>query len=322
MKILAISAGSVAGNTELTLLTALQAVQAVKPDATIQLIRLEEIRIGNRLITGQFEHPFTKEQKRTAADSGPDDRPFVLEAIMEADAIIIGAPVLNRGAAGLLKYFADKTLGPFQDVSVATEMVAQGRGERVDQRILKKRVAALVSVGGAVSSDWTTLGLPMLHQLLFPMGIMVVDQVHIYGAGLPGSVVLDDDALSRAAQLGRSLVEQASQPVEGRKYAGAPGKCPICNLNVVALIGGNQVECASCAARGTVRIVDGEVVLDFTQEGLNSSVFRMQALVEHGAEIKKVAGELRPKMQEIPNKVKPLLNWGAAITLVPPSLSG
>lgn len=135
MKILAISAGSVAGNTELTLLTALQAAQAAHPEATIQLIRLEEVRISDTLIAGQFEHPFAKERKRTVAGNGPDDRPFVLEAIIDADAILLGAPVLNRGSTGLLKFFADKTLGPFQDISGATEMVAQGRGNIVDQRI-------------------------------------------------------------------------------------------------------------------------------------------------------------------------------------------
>ena len=321
MKILALSAGSVAGNTELALLTALQAAQDANPEATIELIRLEEVRITSKLIPGQFEHPFSKERKHTVADEGPDDRPFVLEAIMESDAILLGAPVLNRGCAGLLKWFADKTLGPFQDLSVATEMVANGRGGMVDQRIFKPRVAALISIGGALSSDWTTLGLPLMHQLLFPMTIKVVDQMQVHGAGLPGCVVLDDAALNRATELGRNLVLQAGQPVEERAYVGKPGKCPICNLNVIALLGGDHVECASCAARGTLRIVDGEVELDFTPDGLEFSVFRLAALAQHGVEIKGVAGKLKPRMQEVPDKVKPLLSWGEGITLIPPSLS-
>lgn len=322
MKILAISAGSVAGNTELTLLTALQAAQAAHPTAAIQLIRLDEIQINDTLIAGQFEHPFAKERKRTVADNRTDDRPFVLEAIMEADALLLGAPVLNRACTGLLKLFADRTLGPFQDISVATEMVAQGRGDKVDQRIFKPRVAALVSVGGALSSDWTTLGLPLMQQLLFPMSIKVVDQMQVHGAGLPGSVTLDEAALARAAELGRNLAEQASRPSEERSYVGKPGKCPICNLNVIALLGGNRVECASCAASGTLRLVDGEVLLDFTPDGLESSVFNIAALVKHGAEIKSVASVLRPRMQEVPNKINSLLSWGEGITLTPPSLSG
>lgn len=179
-----------------------------------------------------------------------------------------------------------------------------------------------MSVSGALSGDWTTLGLPLMQQLLFPMAIKVVDQVQVHGSGLPGCVMLDEAALARAAELGRNLAEQASQPVEARSYVGKPGKYPICNLNFIALLGGNLVECASCAAKGTLRIIDGKAQVDINPDGLEDSVFRMAALVKYGAEIKKVAGTLKPRMQEVPARMKPLLSWGEGITLIPPSLSG
>ncbi|KAH6698482.1 flavoprotein-like protein [Leptodontidium sp. MPI-SDFR-AT-0119] len=321
MKILGISAGSAKGNTELVMLSALQAAQAQLPDASIQFVRLEDIRIGRKLIAGQFEHPFAKEKSAAHNDHSPDDRPYILDLIMDADAILLGAPVLNRASAGLLKWFADNTLGPFQDISVATEMVKMGKGQMVDHRIFKPKVAALVSVGGALSADWTTFGLPTLNQLTFPMAMKVVDQIQVYGAGLPGCVVLNEAALTRAADLGRNLVTQALKPVEERAYVGALGYCPVCHLNTITLLGRNEIECSTCAAKGTLSMIDGEVSLNFEPEGLRDSIFKMEALVKHGLEIKEVAAKLMPQMPKVQEKAKELLDWGSKIMSTPPGLT-
>ncbi len=48
----------------------------------------------------------------------------------------------------------------------------------------------------------------MLHATTFSMQIAVVDQVQFDGAGTPRSIVLDPDAIDRAATLGRHVAGQ------------------------------------------------------------------------------------------------------------------
>ena len=66
---------------------------------------------------------------------------------------------------------------------------------RVDERVLKPRVAGFIAVGGSLTPQWKTLALPILHTITFSMQIAVVDQVQFEGAGTPRSIVLDEAAL-------------------------------------------------------------------------------------------------------------------------------
>ncbi|KAJ5692058.1 Flavoprotein [Penicillium macrosclerotiorum] len=123
MKVVAFSAGSTGGNTELTLLTALREVQIASPSASITPIRLNEVSIGNSTIAGQIPHPFVNSGSQagtqTDLENTADDRPFMLEHILEADAILLGAPVYSRVVTWLVKWFQDRTLGPAQDIDLA-----------------------------------------------------------------------------------------------------------------------------------------------------------------------------------------------------------
>ena len=84
---------------------------------------------------------------------------------------------------------------------------------RVDERVLKPRVAGFIAVGGSLTPQWKTLDAPVLHTMTFSMQIAVVDQVvSSTGAGTPRSIVLDaggarprrgSSARNVAAQLGR-----------------------------------------------------------------------------------------------------------------------
>lgn len=73
-----------------------------------------------------------------------DDRPFVLDLILDAGAIIPRCPIYARVIPGSVKLFQDKMLGPFVD-----SVMARHRKEGVAARFEKKRVAGLMAVGGA-----------------------------------------------------------------------------------------------------------------------------------------------------------------------------
>jgi hypothetical protein len=165
---------------------------------------------------------------------------------------------------------------------------------RVDERVLKPRVAGFIAVGGSLTSQWKTLALPVLHTLTFSMQTAVADQVVFEGAGTPRSIVLDDAALERAAQLGRNVGSQLGRAFEDVEYRGAPGVCPMCHLDVVVLRGA-EVECATCGARGTLE--DARVT--FTEEGCRSSVISLHEKHEHSFEIQATAARHRELHDEI-----------------------
>jgi hypothetical protein len=167
---------------------------------------------------------------------------------------------------------------------------------RLDERVLRPRVAGLIAVGGSLTPQWKTLALPVLHTLTFSMQTAVVDQLVIAGAGTPQSVVLDDEALQRAAQLGRNVAHQLGRSFETAEYVGDPGLCPLCHLDVVELRG-RLVQCATCGAQG--RLAD-----DFTVawNDLDTSVISMAEKRAHYDEILETAGRHAKVRDEITEK--------------------
>src|SRR5205809_734193 len=86
------------------------------------------------------------------------------------------------------------------------------------ERVLRSRVACFISVGGSLPSRWKTLALPLMHTMTFSMHIGVVDQIQFAGAGMPGSVLLDESAAPRAEQLGRNVAQQIGRESEDVEY--------------------------------------------------------------------------------------------------------
>ncbi|HEY7622390.1 MAG TPA: flavodoxin family protein [Solirubrobacteraceae bacterium] len=280
-KLLGLGCGELDGSAEILLKIALQAAE--EAGATVELVRLNELRIPSG--------PDAPE---------PDDAWWFWERLVECDAFIVSTPIISRTVAARLKLLGDRLLGPNADAAIIEQLVAVKRagGEpvvpfRVDERVLRPRVAGFIAVGGSLTSQWKTLTLPILHTTTFSMHMAVVDQVQFEGAGTPRSIVLDDAALARAAQLGRNVAEQIGRAFDEAEYRGEPGLCPLCHLDVVALRG-EDVECATCGARG--RLGDGGVV-DWTD--LTTSVISMDEKRTHYAEIVDTAERHAQQRDEI-----------------------
>ncbi|MCW2867232.1 MAG: hypothetical protein JWR20_1420, partial [Marmoricola sp.] len=124
----------------------------------------------------------------------------------------------------------------------------------------------------------------------------VVDQFVVHGAGTPRSVVLDPDALARAARLGAHVASQLGRDSHTAEYAGEPGLCPMCHLDAIVLTG-RDVQCATCGATG--RLGDDAAV---TWTDLDTSVLSMAEKRAHYAEIVETAqrhAALRERVQEV-----------------------
>ena len=143
--------------------------------AEVELVRLEELRIPSG--------PDAPE---------PDDAWWLWDKLVECDALIVSTPIISRTVAARLKLVADRLLGPNADAAIIEALVAAkqagqdpGVPFRVDERVLKPRVAGFIAVGGSLTSQWKTLALPILHTVTFSMHMAVVDQVQFEGAGTP-----------------------------------------------------------------------------------------------------------------------------------------
>jgi multimeric flavodoxin WrbA len=266
-RLLGLNAGSAGGNAEIVLKEALKAAEAT--GVQVELIRLDDLHLPSG-----------------PEPAEPDDAWWFWERLLDADGLIVSAPILSRTMPARLKLLVDRLLGPNADRAIV-EQILQMRAAgqkpvfafRADERVLKPRIAGFIAVGGALTPQWKTLALPTMHLLTFSMQIAVADQFVISGAGTPKSVVLDTDALKRAAQLGVNVASQMGRTFDEVQYEGEAGACPLCHLNVVELRG-RFVACATCGAQGTLA---DDFEIEWTD--LTTSVITMREKSSHSQEI-------------------------------------
>jgi multimeric flavodoxin WrbA len=288
-RILGLSAGNAGGSAEILLSIALEAAAA--QGAEVALLSLDDLHLPTRPVgPGQ-----------SAAHD--DDGGWLWDQVMEADGLIVSAPIYSRTIPGKLKLVADRLAGPAADVAFAESyraMLAAGETPPVafpyDERVFRPRVAGLIAVGGALTSQWKSLALPLMHQMMFSAQIAVADQLLVGGAGMPRSVVLDDVALGDADRVGRSVGSQLGRPFEDVEYRGPAGLCPLCHLSVIA-VEGTAVECATCGAGGRLAISGGEVSVVF--DDLGRSVVGLDEKRAHFAEVQETARRLGQRQAEI-----------------------
>jgi multimeric flavodoxin WrbA len=286
-RLLGLSAGAAGGSAEIVLKQALRAAEAEGAGALeVDLVRLDELHLPSG---------------PDAAE--PDDLWWLWDRLMEADGLIVSAPIVSRTVPARLKLVVDRLLGPNADRAIVEKLLAmRAAGQepavpfRLDERVLRPRVAGLIAVGGSLTQQWKALALPVMHSLTFSMQTAVVDQVVVAGAGTPKSVVLDDDALQRVAQLGRNVARQLGRTFDEAEYAGEAGACPMCHLDVVELHG-RTVQCASCGAGG--RLAD-DFSVDWTD--LDTSVVSMAEKRAHYDEILETAQRHAKVRDEINDK--------------------
>jgi len=287
VRVLGLSAGNPDGSAEILLKLALQAAEAEGAESA--LLRLDDLRLPTRPVApGQ--------------SAGEDDGEWLWDQVMESDGLIISTPIYSRTVPGKLKLVADRLSGPAADVAFAESyraMLEAGQTPPVafpyDERVFRPRVAGLIAVGGALTSQWKTLALPLMHQMMFSSHIAVADQLLVGGAGMPRAVVLDATALTRAARVGRSVGSQLGRAFTEVEYRGEPGLCPLCHLSIVE-VRGESVECATCGAAGTLSVVDGTAVI-MLDDPQHHSVITLDEKRAHFREVQET-GQLQGALGE------------------------
>lgn len=237
-----------------------------------------------------------------------DDLAFIDEQVLEADGLIIGAPVYVLGPTGLLKVVADRW-GPSHDTywRMQAKKIAANTGKKgPDERSFKNRVAGLMCTGGASTPHWVGLGLPLMYLMCFSRHITPVDHLAVFPGKYPsmrGShLLLNEEVLERARIMGRKVAEAMKKPIEEVSWMGdEPGTCPVCHLNLLTVTERNLVECPICGITGELTIKDGKIRVTLSKEEQGHSRLNIQGLKDHWDELMGGAETPGARMMQIPN---------------------
>lgn len=224
-----------------------------------------------------------------------DDLHILEEAWYSADAVIVGSPVYETSPTGTFKNFCDR-MGPSHDLSFLKEAYKERKAagktgaELPDERAFKTRVGCLIACGGAMTKNWTALGLPVMYECMYTTGVDVIDAHVYYGAMEVEHVLGAPKQMERMDLMAQNIIDSlaATDEAEKTKWRGTEeGACPVCHQSVFEVFpGSDKVECTICGIEGKVEIVDGKAFYTFSEQQQARSRMKYAGKLEHSTEIK------------------------------------
>ena len=291
-KVLGISFGRKMSNTDVMVKTAL--MECEKAGYKVKFLRGDDLDI--KPCTGCISCVVGMTTGRGKGGCPlKDDFHILDEALMECDAVIVGCPTYVLSPTGKFKIVCD-SIGPSHDITFrkATydEGIAAGKSPDTlpDPRSFKKRVGALISVGGAMTKNWLAFMLPTMYEFTMSMGIDVVDMHEYHGAMGYEHVLGNDKQMERMRLMGQNVASalQADTEEERVRWRGEQqGVCPVCHCNMLTVSeDGSSVECPVCGIRGTASMEDGKLKVAFSEAEQKRSRLHWDGKLEHSTEIK------------------------------------
>lgn len=299
-KVVAFTAGRRGGNTEIYIKIALKAIAQMGIEC--ELIRLHECEL----------HPCVDCLRGPCYVKGPsgcifkDDGPWLAEKFLDSDGYLLGAPVWSLSPCGIVTDFRDRIFGPKMDLAMWEE---GGIPEWANGRV-KQRPGGLISVGGALTEHWTSLGLPTLYTTTFSAQTNVVDHMNVYQVADPGEALMRRDYILRAKYLGQNVGHAVLNPQVDweRRWLGDLNDgeaCPGCHQSLmIAKPGRDYVECAICGRKGLIRFNEKNEI-SYTWPEDNRDRLTMMGKFDHLREINRHTEErYTPHVDEIQEELK------------------
>ena len=230
-----------------------------------------------------------------------DDYSILEEACLDADGIIIAAPVYAVGIVGQFKNFVDR-FGPSHDRAALIEENKKRREEgkpELDPRYFKDRYTGYISVGGAKTHNWVALGLPMLDLFSFSFCMKCVGHVDAYDQGRTGHPLFDPALMQKCADLGTAVAQSLGKPYdEVDTWAGEEGVCPVCHNPLLSMNGTTHVECPVCGIWGSLSVNGDKIEVEWPQEEINRARNTNIGIYEHYNVIQNMIKVCVPKLVE------------------------
>lgn len=309
-KVLGISFGRKMSNTEVMIKTAL--MECEKAGAEVKFIRADDLNIQD--CTGCIACVIGLLQGGSGKCHLKDEMHIIDEALMECDAVIVGSPTYVLSPTGKFKTVCDR-LGPSHDIAFRTEAkktgIKMGKNpeQLPDERSFKKRVAALITVGGAMTQNWLSFAMPTMYEFTMSMGIDVIDKYEYFGAMAHEHVVGNQEVIDRMVKVGQNVAEALNgDEKEMSKWRGNDeGTCPVCHCDMLTVLHNkNEVECPVCGISGELTLVEGHIKVKFSEEQQRRSRLFYDGKLEHQVEIstKAVGPGQIPNKKELLEKYK------------------
>lgn len=106
------------------------------------------------------------------------------------------------------------------------------------------------------------------------------------------TILMDDDALARAHQIGINLAN-AAKDIPNAKWMGPAGVCPHCHTNNFYIEPGTtHAICGLCGMEGELAVRDGAIVIDYPEEQYAVAHDTMSGKMAHGKDIQENEGRL------------------------------
>lgn len=241
-----------------------------------------------------------------------DDYQTLVDKVLEADGVIVAAPVYILGITGQFKNFVDR-FGPAHDRAALLEENKRREKEGIellDPNTIKDRWVGYISVGGASTQNWVSFGLPNMNYFGMSLNMKKVGHIDAYDQGRKASPVLDADLMKLCRDLGSAVTNAIGKPYSDiKEWVGDVGVCPVCHNNQITIKPdmSTDIECPSCGINGELKIVNGKIQVSFSEKEQSRARGTIDGLYEHFYEIRGMKDVAIPKLQKYKDELPKML---------------
>ena len=315
MNILGISFGKKNANSDILVKEALFGCREAAPDAEIRFVNTCGLNIGRCRGCGACSTQLEKGKDNVCIFK--DDYQALEEEVRWADAIVLGAPVYALQPVGQFKDFIDR-FSCRHDYSAITWVLDKrrtgefpGNADDYPMERLKKRTVSYISIGGASTENWTSMGNCTLHIFGFPPMMKVMGNYNANSMGTIGNPDLDEKLIEDMHEMGRrTVLGYSDDSVKFFQPEGKPAEvCPVCHQRLITITPGRgtTVECPICGIEGQLSIADGEIRVEFSKAQQDRARGTFAGLREHTTEIQGFGAICGPKIMANKEKLDALM---------------
>lgn len=312
MYILGLSFGRNMGNTDILVKEALYGAKEGAKDAEIKFINTNKLKIDRCIGCGACSMSLEKGKDNDCIIK--DDMQIVEEEVRKADCIIVGAPVYVLQPVGQFKNFVDR-FSCRHDVSAINWVLDKrktgelpGDAESYQKERLKRRTVSYISVGGATTQNWVSMGTATMHLFGFPAMMKVVGNFDAHNMGTTGNPVLDKKLISDIHEMGKQTAEAYYKDDKDIEWFGDKGTCPVCHQNLLMMNGTTTVECPICGIEGKLSVNGDKVYVEFSEEQQARARGTFAGLREHTVEIQGFGEICAPKLMAVEKELPLMLD--------------
>ena len=280
MKVLGLNFGRPKANCAYFLEAAMQAAAA--QGAEVETIQMINKKIGRCIGCGSCSRALENGDAITCVVK--DDYEAISDAVLAADAIIVAAPVYVLAPTGQLKNFIDR-FGPAHDMAYMmfeNELRKDTGKELLPEHFFKRHYVSYISVGGATTDHWVSMGIAGLKLFGMSMNMKEVGQVNVTGAFIPS---FREKFIAECTRLGEATAKAIGKAYKDVEWVGEPGVCPACHSDLMMIGKSTTVTCPVCGIHGTVSIEGDELKVAFSEAEQFRSRMNLTGVIEHQAEI-------------------------------------